>query len=67
MQIEPSDEDLEWPYPSCLLYGKEFFYSLSQSRDINGRSPNPFDVAKTFFLPGRKKRTRNLLVAYMGV
>ena len=21
----PSDEDLEWPYPSCLLYGKEFF------------------------------------------
>ena len=21
----PSNEDLEWPYPSCLLYGKEFF------------------------------------------
>ena len=21
----PSDEDLEWPYPSCLLYGKEVF------------------------------------------
>ena len=21
----PSDEDLEWLYPSCLLYGKECF------------------------------------------
>ena len=21
----PCDEDLEWPYPSCLLYRKEFF------------------------------------------
>ena len=21
----PSDEDLEWPYPSCLSYGKDFF------------------------------------------
>ena len=24
----PSDEDLEWPYPSCLLYTKDTFFKL---------------------------------------
>ena len=39
----PSDKDLEWPYPSCLLYAKYVFFKLSarlQSKDINGMSPN---------------------------
>ena len=40
----PTDEDLEWLYPSCLLYGKSFLelFARSQSRDLNGMSPNPF-------------------------
>ena len=52
--------------PSCLLKGKYFFKLLArlQTRDVNGRSPNPFT---TIFLPSGKKRTRNLPFAYMGV
>ena len=41
----PSDEDLGWLYPICLLYEKEFLLELFarlQSRDINDMSPNPF-------------------------
>ena len=69
----PSNEDLEWPYPSCLLYGKEVLklFARSQSWDINGRSPNPFTRRWQFFLLARKKKQkekkRKLLVAYVGV
>ena len=54
----PRDEDLEWLYPSCLLYGKiflELFVRL-QTRDINGISPNPFTWWWQFFLVARKKK-----------
>ena len=56
----PSDEDLEWPYPSCLLYGKIFLelFPRSQSRHINGRSPNPFTRRWQFFLMAEKKTKR---------
>ena len=33
-QIVPSDEDLEWLYPSCLLYGKDFFRAFRSIADF---------------------------------
>ena len=40
----PSDEDLEWLYPSCLLYKNSFLelFARLQTRDVNDMSPNPF-------------------------
>ena len=40
----PSDEDLEWLYPSFLLYERVFLELLAQlqTRDINNMLPNPF-------------------------
>ena len=48
----PSDEGLEWPYQSCLLYTKYTFFRLFarlQSRDINGMSPNLLTWRWQFF------------------
>ena len=44
---------------SCLLKGKYLFELLArlQTRDVNGRSPNPFT---TIFLPGRKKKEQEI-------
>ena len=65
----PSDKDLEWLYPSCLFYGKDFLklFARSQSRDINGMSSNPFTRRWQFSLLAGKKRTRNPLLSYVGV
>ena len=43
-QVVPSDEDLEWLYPSCLLYKNNFLelFAQLQTRDIYDMSPNPF-------------------------
>ena len=65
----PSDDDLEWLYPSFLLYEKEFLELLArlQTRDINGLSPNPFTWRWQFFLLVEKKSRRYLLSAYVGM
>ena len=63
----PSDEDLEWLYPSCLLYGKECisaFRSIANYRYKWYVTKSNY-VAMKIFLTGRKKR--NLLFAYVGV
>ena len=54
---------------SCLLYGKYFFQA---SRSIANKRyewqvTKSVYVAIIIFLPGRKKRTRNLPFAYVGV
>ena len=55
----PCDEDLEWPYPSCLFMEKSFLelFARSQSRGINGRSPNPFTWRWQFVLLAETKKT----------
>ena len=53
----PSDEDLEWLYPSCLLYGKECFRafrSIPNYRYIWYVAKSNY-VAMKIFLTGRKK------------
>ena len=65
----PNDKDLEWLYPSCLLYGKDFLklFVRSQSRDINGMSPNSFMWRWQFLLLAGKNRIINSLFSYVGV
>ena len=63
----PSDEDLEWLYPSCLLYGKECFSAFRSIANYRYKwyVTKSNYVAMKIFLTGRKKR--NLLFAYVGV
>ena len=62
----PSDEDLEWPYPSCLLYGKEFFLELFAKQRYKWQVTKSVYVAMTIFCSWQKKK-KNLPFAYMGV
>ena len=65
----PSDEDLEWLYPSCLLYGKESFraFRLIANYRYKWYVAKSNYVAMKIFLTGRKRRTRYLLFTYVGV
>ena len=65
----PSDEDLEWLYPSCLLYEKESFLRFRSiaTRDIDHMWPNPFIWRWLGLKKEKRRRTRYLLFAYVGV
>ena len=56
-QVVPSDEDLKWLYPSCLLY-EEFLqlFARLQTRDISDMPPNPFTWRWQFFLLAEKNK-----------
>ena len=48
--------------PSCLLKGKYFFKLLArlETRDINGRSPNPFTWRWQLFFLAKKKKEQEI-------
>ena len=63
----PSDEDLEWLYPSCLLYGKECFRafrSIPNYRYIWYVAKSNY-VAMKIFLTGRKKEEQDIFCPRM--
>ena len=63
------DEDLEWLYPSCSLYEKEFFRAFRSiaNQRYKWYVTKSVYVAMAVFLTGWKKKTRYLLFAYVGV
>ena len=56
----PSDEDLEWLYPSCLLYGKECFSAFRSIANYRYKwyVTKSNYVTMKIFLTGRKKKNK---------
>ena len=62
----PSDEDLEWLYPSCLLYEKESFLRFRSiaTRDIDHMWPNPF-IWRWLGLKKKKEEEQDIFCSRM--
>ena len=63
----PSDEDLEWLYPSCLLYGKECFSAFRSIANYRYKwyVTKSNYVAMKIFLTGRKKKGQDIFCSRM--
>ena len=63
-----SDEDLEWPYPSCLLYGKYFFQAFRSmaNKRYKWHVTKSVDVAITIFFSCQRKKNKKSSVRVCG-
>ena len=62
-----SDEDLEWLYPSCSLYEKEFFRAFRSiaNQRYKWYVTKSVYVAMTVFLTGWKKKAQDIFCSHM--